>query len=107
MAYAKSVLKVDPELALRSLADKIAVRASADGIQLKVETVTKIQQSEHWRSWRAQDAVEGQIRCSRLALETRLSLEVTPAMDVWPWMVPRESQQEDSIRRLFRETVSR
>ena len=29
MAYAKAVLKVDPEPALRSLADKIAVRASA------------------------------------------------------------------------------
>ena len=31
--------------------------------------------------------MEGQIRCLRLELETRLSLEVTPAMDVWPWMV--------------------
>ena len=30
MAYAKAVLKVDSEPALRSLADKIAVRASAD-----------------------------------------------------------------------------
>ena len=38
MAYAKAVLKVDPEPALKLLADKIAVRASADGIQLKVET---------------------------------------------------------------------
>ena len=36
-AYAKAVLKVDPEPALRSLADEIAARASADGIQLKVE----------------------------------------------------------------------
>ena len=36
---------------------------------------------------RAQDAVEGQIRCLRLELETRLPLEVTPAMDVWPWLV--------------------
>ena len=41
MAYAKAVLKVDPELALRSLADKIAVKASADGIQLKVETAPR------------------------------------------------------------------
>ena len=36
MAYAKAVLKVDSEPALRSFVDKIAVRASADGIQLKV-----------------------------------------------------------------------
>ena len=35
MAYTKAVLKVDPEPALRLWADKIAVRASADGIQLK------------------------------------------------------------------------
>ena len=35
----------------------------------------------------AQDAVEGQIRCLRPELETRLSMEVTPAMDVWPRMV--------------------
>ena len=33
---------------------------------------------------RVQDAVEGQIRCLRLELETRLSMEVTPAVDVWP-----------------------
>ena len=32
MAYAKAVLKVDPELALKLLADKIALRASAGGI---------------------------------------------------------------------------
>ena len=49
MASAKAVLKVDPEPALRSLA-KIAVRASTDGIQLKVEVAPKNQQSEHWRS---------------------------------------------------------
>ena len=36
MAYANAVLKVDSERALRSLADKIAVRASADGVQFKV-----------------------------------------------------------------------
>ena len=60
MAYAKAVLKVDPEPSSRSLADKIAVRASPDVIQLK----------------------EGQIRFLRLELETRLLLEVTPPMDV-------------------------
>ena len=37
MAYANAFLKVDPEPALRSLAEKIALRASADGRQLKVE----------------------------------------------------------------------
>ena len=31
MAYAKAVLKVDPDPALKLLADKIALRASADG----------------------------------------------------------------------------
>ena len=36
---------------------------------------------------RAEDAAEGQIGCLRHELETRLSLEATPAMDVWPWMV--------------------
>ena len=41
MAYAKAVLMVDPEHALRSLVNKIAVRASADGIQLKVETAPR------------------------------------------------------------------
>ena len=41
MAYARAVLKVDPEPALRSLAEKIAVRASADGIHLKVETAPR------------------------------------------------------------------
>ena len=41
MAYAKAVLKVDPEPASRSLAEKIAVRASADGIQLKVEVAPR------------------------------------------------------------------
>ena len=29
----------------------------------------------------------GQIHCLRLELETRLSMEVTPAMDVWPWLM--------------------
>ena len=38
MAYARAVLKVDSEPALKLLADKIALRASAYGIQLKVET---------------------------------------------------------------------
>ena len=51
--------------------------------------------------------MEGHVRCLRLELETRLSIEVTPAMDVWmvAWKVSRERQQEDSVRRLFRETV--
>ena len=46
MAYVRAVLKVDPEPALEALAEKIALRASADGIQLKVAVR------------RAQDAVE-------------------------------------------------
>ena len=51
MAYTKAVLKVDPEPALRLLADKIAVRASADGIQLKVETAPRFISQLHWCSW--------------------------------------------------------
>ena len=70
MAYAKACLNVDPEPSLKLLADKIALSASANG------TVG-----------RAQDAVEGQIRCSRLKLETRLLMEVTPTVDVWPWLM--------------------
>ena len=107
MAHAKAVLKVDPEPALRSLADKIALRARADGIQLKVETAPRFSSQSIGAVGRAQDAVEGQIRRLRLELDTRLSLEVTPAVGVWPWLVrhagwlleevPRESQQEDSI----------
>ena len=87
MACAKAVLKVDPETALKLLADKIAVRASADGIQLKVETGPGFSSQSIGAVVRAQDAVEGQIRRLRLELDTRLSLEVTPAMDVWPWLV--------------------
>ena len=87
MAYAKAVLKVDPEPALKLLADKIAVRASAEGVQLKVETAPRFSSQSIGAVGRAQDAVEGQIRCLRLELETRLSLQVTPAMDVWPWLV--------------------
>ena len=41
MAYVRAVLKVDPERTLKLLADKIAPRASADGIQLKVETAPR------------------------------------------------------------------
>ena len=117
MAYAKAVLKVDPEPALRSLADKIAVRASADGIQLKVETATSFCSQSIGAVGRAHDAVEGQIRCLRLKLEACLTLEMTPAMDVWPWLVGHagwllekyhvKGQQEDNVRRLFRESVSR
>ena len=90
MAYAKAVLKVDPEPALNVLADKIAVRASADGIQLKVETLPRFSTQRIGADGRAQDVVEGQIRCLRLELETRLSIEVTPAMAVvgeTRWMV--------------------
>ena len=87
MAHAKAVLEVDPEPALRSFADKIAVRASADGIQLKVETAPRFSSQSIGAVGRAQDAVEGQIRCLRLELETCFSLEVTPPMDVWPWLV--------------------
>ena len=82
VAYTKAVLKVDPEPALRLLADKIAVRA-----QLKVETAPRFSSQSVGAVGRAQDAVEGKIRCLRLELETRLSIEVTPAMDVWPWLV--------------------
>ena len=73
MAYAKAALKVDPEPALKLLADKIAVRASADGIQLKVETALRFSSQSIGAVGRAQDAIEGQIRCLRLELETRLS----------------------------------
>ena len=73
MAHAKAVLKVDPEPALRSLAEKIAVRASADGIQLKVETAPRFSSQSIGAAGKAQDAVEGQIRCLRLEVETRLS----------------------------------
>ena len=41
MAYAKAVLKVDPEPTLKLLTDKIALRASSDEIQLKVETAPR------------------------------------------------------------------
>ena len=87
MAYAKAVLKVDPEPALKLLADKIAVRASADGIRLKVETAPRFSSQSIGAVGRAQDAVEGQIRCLRLELERRLSIEVTPATDVRLWLV--------------------
>ena len=82
MAYANAVLRVDPEPALKTPADRIALlRASADGIQLKVETAPRFSQSIG-AVGRAQDAVEGQTRCLRLELEARLSREVTPAMDI-------------------------
>ena len=87
MAYARAVLKVDPEPALKLLADNLALRASADGIQLKVETALRFGSQSIVAVGRAQDAVEGQIRCLRLELETRLSMEVTPTMNVWPWLV--------------------
>ena len=70
---------------MKTLADKIALRASADGIQLKVETAPRF--SSIGAVGRPQDPVEGQIRCLRLELETRLSREVTPFMDIWPWLV--------------------
>ena len=72
ISYAKAVLKVDPEPALRLSADMIAVRASADGIQFKVETAPRFSSQSIGAVGRAQDAVEGQIRCLRLELETRL-----------------------------------
>ena len=87
MAYATAVLKVDPQPALKLLADKVAVRASADGIQLKVETAPRFSSQNIGAVGRAQDAVEGQIRSLRLELGTRLSMEGTPTMDVWPWLV--------------------
>ena len=87
MASAKAVEKVDPEPALKLLANKIALRASADGIQLKVETAPRFSSQSIGAVGQAQDAVEGQTRCLRLELETRLSMEVTLAMDVWPWLV--------------------
>ena len=85
IAYEKVVLKVDPEPALKLLADK--VRACADGIQLKVETAPRFSSQSIVSVGRAQDAVEGQIRCLWLKLETRLSIEATPVMDVRPWLV--------------------
>ena len=87
VAYAKAVLKVDPERSLRSLADKIAVRASADGIQLKVATAPRFSSQSIGAAGRAQDAVEGQIRCLRLELETRLSLDVTQPWMCGQWLV--------------------
>ena len=66
---------------------QFALRASADGIQLKVETAPRFSSQNIGAVGRAQDAVEGQIRCLRLELETRLSMEVTPAMDIRPWLV--------------------
>ena len=66
MACAKAHLKVDPDTALRSLADKIAVRASADGLQPKVEVAPRFSSQSVGAVGRAQDAVEGQIRCLRL-----------------------------------------
>ena len=47
----------DPEPALRSLAEKIAVRASADGIQLKVEKAPRFSSQSIGAVGRAQDAV--------------------------------------------------
>ena len=73
-----STKHVDPEPALRMLADKIAARASADGIQLKVEAAPRFSSQSIGAVGRAQIAVESQIRCLRLDL----SIEVTPAMDV-------------------------
>ena len=58
MAYAKAVLKVDPEPALKLLVDKIALRASADGSQLKVETAPRfssqasVQSDVHKTQWK-------------------------------------------------------
>ena len=63
------------------------MRASAHGIQLKVESAPRFSSQSIGAVGRAQDPVEAQIRCLRLDLETRLPLEVTPAMDVWPWLV--------------------
>ena len=58
MAYARAVLKVDSEPALKLLADKIALRASADGIQLKVETAPRFSSQIIGAVGRVQDAVE-------------------------------------------------
>ena len=66
MAYAKAVLKV------KALADKIALRASAEGILLKVETAPRSSSQSVGPVGRAQDAVECQIRCLRLELGTKL-----------------------------------
>ena len=87
MACAKAVLKVDPESVLKALADEIALRASADAIQLKVEIAPRFSSQVIGAVGRTQDAVEGHIRCLRVELETRLSREVTLSMDVWPWLV--------------------
>ena len=84
MAYAKAVLRVDPEPALKTLADKIALRASAEDIQLKVETAPRFSSQSIGTSTRSSGRTN-----QVLATRTRnTSLEeVTPAMDIWPWLV--------------------
>ena len=68
MACARAVQQVDPEPALKLSADKIALRASAAGIQLKVETAARFSSQSIGAVGRAKDAVEGQNRCLRLEL---------------------------------------
>ena len=64
------------------------MKACADGTQLKVETAPRSSSQSIGAVGRAQDVVEGQIRCLRLELETRLSIEVTPAVvGKLRWMV--------------------
>ena len=65
MVYAKAVLKVDPEPSLKLLADKIALRTSADGIQLKIETTPRFSSQSIGAVGRAQHAVEFDARGSR------------------------------------------
>ena len=76
-----------PRPTLKASADKIALSAGADGIQLKVETTPRFSSQSIGAIGRAQGAVEDQIRCLGLELKTRLSIEATPAMDIWPWLV--------------------
>ena len=62
MACAKAVLKVVAETTLKLSADKIALRASTDGTQLKIETAPRFS-SQSVAAGRTQDAVGGHIRC--------------------------------------------
>ena len=59
-----------------------------DRIQLKVERASKVHQPEHWRSW-ASTMVQWKVRFDACvsSWKTHLSVEMTPAMDVWAWLV--------------------
>ena len=68
MADAKAVLKEDGVPALKALADKILLRAGADGLQPEVEAAPRFSSQRIGAGGRVHGAVEGQIRCLRLEL---------------------------------------